>query len=85
MQSEDTVKVSHIGVTFAASFKFTSENTHNSTQSNKIMWCEVCSRSVEWMMMKMLFTLLLTVLTATSGEGTHYGEGEGHLLRGGHV
>ena len=32
-------------------------------------------------MMKMLFTLLLTVLTATSGEDTHYSEGEGHLLR----
>ena len=33
----------------------------------------------------MLFTLLLTVLTATSGEDTHYSEGEGHLLRGGCV
>ena len=34
----------------------------------------------------MLFTLLLTALTATSGEDTHtlymYSEGEGHLLRG---
>ena len=43
----------------------------------------------------MLFTLLLTALTATSGEGTHthptlegeghYSEGEGQLLRGGCV
>ena len=33
----------------------------------------------------MLFTLLLTALTATSGEDTHYSEGEGHLLRGGCV
>ena len=33
----------------------------------------------------MLFTLLLTVLTATSGEDTHYSEREGHLLRGGCV
>ena len=30
----------------------------------------------------MLFTLLLTALTVTSGEDTHYSEGEGHLLRG---
>ena len=30
----------------------------------------------------MLFTLFLTVFTATSGEDTHYSEGEGHLLRG---
>ena len=33
----------------------------------------------------MLFTLLLTVLTATSGEETHYSEGEGQLMRGGCV
>ena len=35
----------------------------------------------------MLFTLsvFLTVLTVTSGEDTHYNEGEGHLLRGGCV
>ncbi len=31
----------------------------------------------------MLFTLLLTALTATSGEDTHYSEGMGHLLREG--
>ena len=33
----------------------------------------------------MLFTLLLTALTSTSGEDTHthYSEGEGHLLREG--
>ena len=30
----------------------------------------------------MLFTVLLTALTATSGEDTHYSKGEGHLLRG---
>ena len=35
----------------------------------------------------MLFSLLLTALTATSGEDTHtlYSEGEGHLLKGGCV
>ena len=33
----------------------------------------------------MLFTVLLTVLTATSGEDTHYSKGEGHLLREGCV
>ena len=35
--------------------------------------------------MSMLFTLsvFLTVLTVTSGEDTHYNEGEGHLLREG--
>ena len=33
----------------------------------------------------MLFTLLLTVLTATSGEDTHYSEGKGHLVSGGCV
>ena len=35
--------------------------------------------------MRTLFTLLLTALTATSGEDTHthYSEGEGHLLRDG--
>ena len=35
----------------------------------------------------MLFTLLLTALTATSGENTHinYSEREGQLLRGGCV
>ena len=38
--------------------------------------------SVEWRM-RMLFTLLLTALTATSGEDTHYSEGEGHLHREG--
>ena len=38
-------------------------------------WCFVERR------MWMLFTLLLTALTATSGEDTHYSEGEGHLLR----
>ena len=31
----------------------------------------------------MLLTLLLTVLTVTSGEDTHYSEGEGNLLREG--
>ena len=35
-------------------------------------------------MMRTLFTLLLTALTATSGEDTHT-EGVGHLLRGGCV
>ena len=39
--------------------------------------------SVEWRM-RMLFTLLLTALTATSGEGTDYSEGEGHLVSGGY-
>ena len=35
----------------------------------------------------MLFTLLLTALTVTSGKDTHtlYSEGEGHLSRGGCV
>ena len=33
----------------------------------------------------MLLTLLLTALTATSGEDTHYSGGEGHLFRGGCV
>ena len=41
--------------------------------------------SVERKRMRMLLTLLLTVLTATSGEDTHYSEGEGHSLRGGCV
>ena len=33
----------------------------------------------------MLFflTVFLTAVTATSGEDTHYNDGEGHLLRGG--
>ena len=35
--------------------------------------------------MRILFTLLLTALTATSGEDTHYSEGEEHLMKGGCV
>ena len=33
----------------------------------------------------MLFTLLLTAFTATSGEDTHYSDREGDWLRGGGV
>ena len=32
-----------------------------------------------------LLSVFLTVLTVTSGEETHYSEGEGHFLRGGRV
>ena len=37
-------------------------------EANELMLCVECS--VEWRM-RMLFTLLLTALTATSGEDTH--------------
>ena len=76
------MKVSHIGVTLGVTSEDTSEDTDSALECTKTMWCEVCS--VKWRI-KMLFTLLLTALTATSGEDTHYSEGEGHLLSGGCV
>ena len=42
---------------------------------------EVEQSCVEWRM-RMLFTLLLTAFTATSGEGTHNSEGEEHYSEG---